>query len=41
MIVIKVEIIKLMNIIELELAPTQIIIKGPRATFGKEFKIVK
>ena len=30
-----------MTIIELILAPTQIIIKGPRATFGREFKIVR
>jgi len=27
--------------IELVLAPTQIIIRGPRATFGREFNIVK
>ena len=29
------------NIIELVLAPTQIIIKGPSATFGSEFITVK
>ena len=29
------------NIIEFILAPTQIIIKGPRATLGSEFNMVK
>ena len=35
------DIIKLITIIELILAPTQIIINGPSATLGNEFKIVK
>ena len=41
MIVIKVDISKLIIIIEFILAPAQIIINGPRATLGREFKIVK
>lgn len=32
---------KAINIIEFILAPTQIIINGPRATFGREFNIVR
>ena len=34
-------IIKAINIIELVLVPTQIIIKGPSATFGRELITVK
>ena len=41
MIVTKVEISKAIKIIEFILAPTQIIIKGPKATFGSEFSTVK
>ena len=41
MIVIKRLISKAINIIEFTLAPTQIIMSGPRATFGNEFKTVK
>ena len=32
---------KAIKIIELVLAPTQMIINGPKATLGKEFNIVK
>ena len=41
MIVIKTLINKAINTIEFVLAPTQIIINGPRATLGSEFKIVR
>ena len=41
MIVINKEIIKLITIIDLILAPAQIIISGPRATLGRELIIVK
>ena len=40
-IVIKTLIKRAINIIEFVLAPTQIIIKGPKATFGREFKTVR
>ena len=40
MIVINTDIRSAINIIELVLAPIQIIINGPNATFGKEFRIV-
>ena len=35
------DIIRAIKIIEFMLAPTQMIISGPKATFGNEFKIVK
>ena len=35
------DIIKLIKIIDLILAPAHIIISGPKATFGSEFRIVK
>lgn len=37
----KVDIKRAMIMIELVLAPTQTIIRGPKATLGNEFKIVK
>ena len=35
------EIISAMTMIELVLAPTQMMMSGPRDTFGREFKMVK